>query len=259
VQATGLMNVTNFVAADGGADAEVLDDAEVRARKELSTRSRAVTASDFQWIALQTPTARVARAVPVPFERPLSGGANGLNPTMAPGVVSVVAVPLEGGDGPEPLPTRTFLRAVCAQLDAHRLVTTEVYAVPPQYARIVNLRVIVNAQPGYTRSQLQDLVGARLAEYLHVLTGGVDGSGFPFGSQIHIADLIAQVFRVEGVERVVSLQADFERTKSNAVPRKGFLRQCPDPNLPNETDHIDLAPEETASFDANSFSLGTAV
>jgi predicted phage baseplate assembly protein len=44
VQFTGIMGVTNFVAAPGGRDAETLDAAKLRARKELSTRSRAVTA-----------------------------------------------------------------------------------------------------------------------------------------------------------------------------------------------------------------------
>ena len=54
-----------------------------------------------------------------------------------------------------------------------------------------------------------------------MLTGGDDGTGYPFGAQVHIADLIAHVFRTEGVERVDSLTARFARTKSNAVPRTG--------------------------------------
>src|SRR5262249_7059288 len=58
-QFNGLANVVNFVAARGGRDSETLELAKTRARKELSTRSRAVTAGDFEWIALQTPKVRV--------------------------------------------------------------------------------------------------------------------------------------------------------------------------------------------------------
>ena len=59
---------------------------------------------------------------------------------------------------PEPTPVPSFLRAVCRQLDAHRLVTTEVHVVPPQYCRVCNVFVRVRSKPGYTRSMLQALV-----------------------------------------------------------------------------------------------------
>ena len=58
----GVSQVVNLVAATGGRDAETLEEAKRRARKELSTRSRAVTKSDFEFFALQTPGVRVARA-----------------------------------------------------------------------------------------------------------------------------------------------------------------------------------------------------
>ena len=70
----GIAGVVNFVAARGGKDAETLEQAKVRARKELSTRSRAVTAGDFAWIATRTPDVRVARAHVVPLRGPLAPG-----------------------------------------------------------------------------------------------------------------------------------------------------------------------------------------
>jgi hypothetical protein len=269
--APGISNVVNFIAATGGRDAETLDDAEIRARKDLSTRSRAVTAADFAWIASQTPTVEVARAVVVPLRLPLDSSAPvtpisgtpcgasppmvaaGLADTIAAGVVSVVVVPQR--DGPEPTPTPSFLSAVCQYIDPHLLVTTEVYVVPPQYARLCNAQVLVKGQPGYTRAQLQTLVVAQLSTYLHVLTGGQDGAGFDFGDNLHIADLIAQIYRVPGIERVDSFTASFVRTKSNANPRQGSLVLCP--NGPTEYDHLSLAPEETVSFNADTFLLST--
>jgi hypothetical protein len=271
--AHGVEGAVNCVAAAGGRDAEVLEGAKVRVRKELSTRSRAVTAGDFQWIAQQTPAVRVARVEVVPLRRPLPPGSSvtavtppfcgpapptvpaGLDRITAYGAVAVVVVP--DVEGPEPLPTPSFLRVVCEQLDRHRLVTTEVYVVPPQYLRLCNFRITVRAWPGYTRARLQDLVEARLAAYLHVLRGGEDGKGFPFGAQVHVADLIAQVFRTEGVERVEELSCDFTRTKSDTVPRQGRIVLCP--AAAGEHNQLSLAPEETASIDLTTFTLTTVV
>jgi hypothetical protein len=180
----------------------------------------------------------------------------------APGVVSVVVVP----DGPQPpprtrpslvelVPTPSFLRAVCEQLDRHRLVTTEVHVVPPQYLRFCRVYCRVKARVGYTRVRVRDLVADSLGIFLDVLLGGEDGLGAPFGSQVHIADLIARVFRTEGVERVDELRAHFVRTKSNAPFREGDLVICP--AAPFEHDHVDLAPEETTSIDLSTFTLDT--
>jgi predicted phage baseplate assembly protein len=326
-QIAGLAGVTNFVAARGGRDGESLDQAKLRARKELSTRSRAVTAGDFEWIALQTPKVRVRRAIVVPRRRPLpdtatagqralcappprppaattsasgavcappgaiattvtrSAGSSmgtkirftaasdcgpplpeppaGLDDNFeAPGVVSVVVVP----DGPQPppaappplvelVPTRSFLRAVCNELDLHRLVTTEVHVVPPQYMRLCRVYCRVKPRVGYTRLQLRDLVIASLAGFLDVLTGGEDGEGAPFGGQVHIADLIGRVLRTEGVERVDELRTHFVRTKSNAPFREGNLVLCP--SAADDYDRVDLASEETTSIDVSSFTLDT--
>jgi hypothetical protein len=335
-QFNGLAAVVNFVSADGGRDTETLDEAKLRARKLLSTQSRAVTAGDFEWIALQTSAVRVCRAIVVPRRRPLSlaitpfqqqqcapsqtpapppgtvPGPTGpcappgqlpgcstpvftasgtpapvaLSPILftsygsdcgpplpaapaglddnfeAPGVVSVVVVP----DGPQPspavrpslvelVPTPSFLRAVCAQLDQHRLVTTEVHVVPPQYMRLCRVYCKVKASVGYTRLQVRDLVANSLATYLDVLLGGDDGQGAPFGSQVHIAQLMAQVFRTQGVNRVDDLRVHFVRTKSNAPFREGNLVLCP--SAAGDYDHVDLSPEETTSIDLTSFTLDT--
>jgi hypothetical protein len=270
--APGVAEVVNVVAARGGREAETLEQAKRRARKELSTRSRAVTASDFEWIALQTPTVRVARAQIVALRRPLPRaagapappaaprcgpalpqGPNGLDRIQAPGAVTVVVVPDE--PGPEPTPTPSFLREVCRQLDGHRLVTTEVHVVPPQFCRLCTVFVRVRGKAGYTRSRLQDLVEATLGTYLHVLTGGEDGQGFPFGAQLHVADLIARVLRTEGVERVEFLSADFTRTKSNGVPREGRLVSCP--SAAGDVDRVALSPEESVSIDVTTVNLAT--
>jgi hypothetical protein len=141
------------------------------------------------------------------------------------------------------------------QLDQHRLVTTEVHVVPPQYLRLCRVYCRVKASVGYTRLQVRDLVANALATYLDVLLGGDDGQGAPFGGQVHIADLVAHVFRTEGVERVDDLRASFVRTKSNAPFRAGNLVLCP--AAADDYDHVDLAAEETTSIDLSTFTLDT--
>jgi hypothetical protein len=180
----------------------------------------------------------------------------------APGVVTVVVVP----DGPRPppavrpalvelVPTPSFLRAVCVEIDRHRLVTTEVHVVPPQYMRLCRVYCRVKASVGYTRLQVRDLVAGSLGTFLDVLIGGDDGQGAPFGGQVHIADLIARVFRTVGVDRVDELTAHFVRTKSNASVREGNLVLCPVAS--DDYDHVDLSPEETTSIDLTTFTLET--
>jgi hypothetical protein len=179
----------------------------------------------------------------------------------APGVVTVVAVP--GAPNPpvgqptlvELVPTPSVLRAVCRQLDRHRLVTTEVYVVPPQYMRLCRVYCRVRASLGVTRAQARDQAMARLADWLDALRGGPDGTGAPFGGQVHIADLMAQLMRAPGIDRVEDLRAHFLRTKSNAPFREGDLVLCP--SAQGEFDHVDLAAEETTSIDLTSFTLDT--
>jgi hypothetical protein len=265
----GVSQVVNFVDATGGWDAETLDHAKLRARKLLSSRDRAVTVDDFVWIAMQTPDVRVGRVAVVPLARPvfpapatppdpvcgpnLPTVAAGLVARKVPGAVAVIAVPNE--TVPEPTPTPSFLRAVCKQLDAHRLVTTEVHVISPQYCRICQVAVTLVPQPGYTPDQIRQNIEARLGQYLHVLTGGADGKGFPFGGQVHIADLMSQVSHGDGVARVDSITAQFTRTAAHASPRQGQLALCPMGTT--QFDKVNLDPDENVSVDVTTISVAT--
>ena len=127
--------------------------------------------------------------------------------------------------------------------------------MPPQFCRVCNVIVQVRGKPGYSRARLQSLVETTLGTYLHVLKGGDEGTGFPFGAQLHIADLIARVFRTEGVELVQSLRAEFTRTKSNAFPRQGQLVLCP--ANAQQMESVQLGPEENVSIDVTTINLST--
>jgi hypothetical protein len=261
---TTVSDVTNVVPARGGRDAETLDDAKRRAPRELKTLGRAVTAGDFEVLAAQTPGVQIAKTIVIPLRRPYEceGVARaGVDmDRVAPGVVTLVCVP--AGTGPFLAPTTGELRSVCQYLNQFRLVTTELYVAAPQYVRLFDLTITVVPKPGYTRTQLRELIATHLESFLHVLTGGPDGSGFPFGSTLPHAELVAQIFRVEGVERVESVTARFDGSAPDAVPvmhwrteRQAARSLVGCPTTSSEVDRIVLAADETVFVDTTTLDV----
>jgi predicted phage baseplate assembly protein len=197
--------VTNVRPSVGGQDAESLEQAKSRAPEELRARSRAVTPGDYEFLAAQTPGARIRRARALPLHHPeleprRPPGA-GLPATSAPvpGVVTVIVVP--ESDDPKPLPNEGTLALVAEQLDRHRVLTAEVYVVPPKYRQVeIDVRVVArqNADSGVVLKLLKE----RLARYFHPLTGGDDGSGWEFGKTIFFSETYRQVLTSDGVLRV---------------------------------------------------------
>ncbi len=128
--------VSNPIPAQGGADEETIDEAVLRAGHEVRATNRAVTADDFEALALSTPGALVERAHALPLTNPDYLGIE------VPGSVTVLVIPrrkvdldptLQDKTTLPPLPNRTTLEAVCAWLDSHRLVTTELHVAGPIY------------------------------------------------------------------------------------------------------------------------------
>jgi hypothetical protein len=68
-QCTSMIPVTNLFPANGGADAENIEDIIQRAPSLLSERDRAITAQDFELIAMAADS-KVARAVCCPLKQP---------------------------------------------------------------------------------------------------------------------------------------------------------------------------------------------
>ena len=190
--------VTNPVAADGGTDEETLEAAADRARIMLSARDRAVTTEDFEALAKQA--GPIARARALPLHHP---GFPGLT---VPGTVTVVIVPATAG--PRPAPSAALVQTVCAHLDNRRLATTELYVTGPTYAAVsLEIAAVVSPEANSAAATLalEDTVTA----YLHPLTGGADGRGWPFGAPIRYVDLYRRAL-VDGVTRldVLALTVD---------------------------------------------------
>jgi len=221
----GVSGAVNVIPARGGRNAESLEEAKRRAPRAFRMRERAVTNADYQDAALMAPGVQIARAAVLPLVRPypeghlIDGGlARGVEVGVtAPGALTVVVVPKVRGS--YPMPTSTELSAVATHLNKIRLLTTEVHVTTPQYLRIYDLQVAVRAAPGFTSTLLREQIGDALQTRFHVLSGGSDGDGFPFGGSLHHADLVASVFSVPGVDRVEALSAHIDgRTAIGSDP-----------------------------------------
>jgi len=185
--------VTNRLAAAGGSDTETLDQARLRAPQEIKSRDRAVTAEDFEFLAGETPGVRIARAKALPLSHPKFTGA------PIPGVVSVIVIP--DSHAPKPSPSQTTLEAVCAWLNNARLLTSELYVVPPVY-RKVRIDVNLIARPDADLGAVRKDVAGRLDTFFHALTGGDDGQGWPFGGTIFYSSVYRVILQAAGVSRI---------------------------------------------------------
>jgi predicted phage baseplate assembly protein len=189
------VKVTNPLPAVGGADAASLVEALDTVPAEVHRRDRAVVAEDFRALALEVPGVVRADA------RPLLHPDTPRRP--AAGVVSVVVFPADDPREPgAPLPEVSLLRRVAAYLNPRRLMTTELYVIPPTYVDIA-VSVGVAVKQGYQVDAVRRWVEQLLRQYLSPLPpNGPDGQGWPLGRAVRRAELEAVSVQVAGVEYV---------------------------------------------------------
>src|SRR5437660_3968368 len=193
--------VTNFDPATGGTDEESVADAKLRATLALQSKDRAVTPDDFKYLATQAPGANVKRAYALALYHP--NFPNG----PVPGVVTVIVVP--NAPDPAPTPNQTTLAAVCAYLDKHRLLTSEVYVVGPVYRKI-KIQVQLVIAPNFDLATVKNKAQSNLSTLFDPLKGGpdfdpvngVDGTGWPFGGTVYYSDVYRVIIQTSGVTRI---------------------------------------------------------
>ncbi|MDD7965490.1 putative baseplate assembly protein [Actinomycetospora lemnae] len=190
---------TNVLPATGGRDAPTLDEVLEEVPVAVHRRDRAVTPEDVA--ALAGEVAGVARAETLARFHPDT-------PTQpAAGVVTVVVFPTEDRRRPgAPEPDLDLLRRVVTYLEPRRLVTTELYVVPPTYRRIA-LSVGVEVEPGHPIDAVRRWVALILRQFLAPLPPyGPDGQGWDLGRTVGRNELAAVATQVEGVRWVRELR-----------------------------------------------------
>ena len=218
------VKVANPLPARGGADAETVGEALERIPGELRRRDRAVTSGDFSELARAVP--EVARAECLPLFHPRRPDDDSA------GVVSVVVWPREDRRHLDaPLPDRALLNAVCAQLDVRRLVTTEVYVIPPTY-RQVAVAVGLRVKPGFGVDAVRRWVEVVIRQYLSAVPPfGPAGKGWPLGRRVHGPELEAAALQVEGVEFLEGLDVAERLADGSWQPGTVILERYEVPEL----------------------------
>lgn len=212
-------HVANRQPAVGGRDAQTLEDAKLRAPQTLRTRTRAVTADDYEYLAREVPGVARARCV-APGVQP--GDPN----APKPGQVLVVAVPTvddpTGQIPGEQLTLSAELRsAVLAQLEARRLVGTTVDVRGPQYFWVSvqgTLHVPPRSDPALL-DQVRAEAERELYRYLNPFTGGPNGDGWPFGRDLHVSEIYGVLQRIRYVEFVEDVQLTVLETIGSGAGR----------------------------------------
>lgn len=192
------VTVTNPLPTTGGEDGETITKALARIPGELARHDRAVTKDDFRELAS---IVGVGRAECLPRFDPVTKRFG-----MA-GAVTVMIWPTEDLRNPNaPMADATLLSAVCRQLDDRRLVTTELYVIPPEYHPVA-VSVGLAVKTGYSEVGVRRWAELILRQYLAPLPPfGPDGKGWPLGRRVHGPELEAAVLQVEGVDFVEDLK-----------------------------------------------------
>ena len=191
--------VENREGAAGGVDGESLDEAKLRGPIVLRTRSRAVTAEDYEILAREAAPA-VARVRCVPAGDSASDGAED-------GSVRVLVVPTRRDEASGPLtfgelvPAEHQLAAIAEYLDERRVIGARAVVEPPFYQGVT---VVARLRPRsrFSGRRLErDAVGA-LHRYFDPITGGPDGGGWPFGRPVHVGEVYSVLQRLPATELV---------------------------------------------------------
>jgi predicted phage baseplate assembly protein len=184
--------VINLAPATGGVEAETVAEAKVRGPMTLRTGQRAVTAGDYERLALES-SAEVARARCLPASR-------------GNGAVRLLIVPRVRGDAAQHrlddfAIAAPLMRRLSDHLDEHRIVGTAVEVSTPYYQG-VSVAALVHTGPGRPTGLVRQRAIDALTRYLNPLTGGPDGTGWPFDADVNGAVIAQLLEAVDGIERV---------------------------------------------------------
>jgi predicted phage baseplate assembly protein len=209
--------VTNLRRASGGRAQESLEEARMRAQREIRAQQRAVTAEDFESLAKQASRAVARVKCNSAGEIAPSAGSGDLPP----GMVDLLVVPavsgaLGAGDLSSLAIDQPLIATVRSHLDRYRLLTTTIHIREPRYLGIrVRIEIATSEfhQPEPVVERVRELLrlfiaplpidteDARLQQII-----GSEWEGWPFGRDLYVSEIYSLVQQVAGVKHVLNVQ-----------------------------------------------------
>jgi hypothetical protein len=186
-----VQGVVNAEPARGGAAQESSDAVVDRGPKTLRHGGRAITTDDIEDLAFEAST-EVARVLTLPAGPAGSEGSVGL--------VVVARVP----GMRRPVPSLALLDLVENYVVGRATPTFDVWVAGPGWIDVAVTAEVVPRSVDEAAHAESEVLQA-LDDFLHPLTGGVLGTGWPFGRRPHRSDLIARVEAVPSVDHVRAL------------------------------------------------------
>jgi predicted phage baseplate assembly protein len=121
------------------------------------------------------------------------------------GAVRVLVVPAASEEGGiklgELVPEEGMLRRIAEHLDQVRLIGTRVLVEPPRYRGITVVTRLI-ARPRVDTARVRADALAALYAYLNPISGGPDGTGWPFGRPVASGEIFGLLQRIRGVDMV---------------------------------------------------------
>lgn len=197
----GIAGVTNPVAADGGAAAEMIQMVGERGPQTLKHRYRAVSCTDLEWLARQAAGTRVARIKCMPNVNH--------NLCFEPGWVTLIIIPQ--GTGAKLSPGSELIRKVkdylktCAFAGLAEQTPARVNIIGPGYIQVAVTAGVVPTDIDKTE-QVKKQIMDELAAFLHPLKGGPDRKGWKFGRDVYESEISKLLEDISGVSHLKWLE-----------------------------------------------------
>jgi predicted phage baseplate assembly protein len=186
--------IENRRPARGGVDGEDIENAKVRGPIRLRARGRAVTTEDYEQLAREA-APEVARV------RAVAAG----DGTDA-GSVRVLIVPSAVSEAgrlrfDQLVPSPDTLQKITDRLEESRVIGTRAIVEPPVY-RGITVVAKLRARSRINPTRLQEEALLALYEYFHPISGGPDGTGWPFGRPVNAGEIYSVLQAIRGTELV---------------------------------------------------------
>jgi predicted phage baseplate assembly protein len=189
-----ISRVENRKAARGGVEGEDIENAKLRGPIRLRTRSRAVTAEDYEHLAREAaPEAARVQALTA------GEGSDALS-------VRLLVVPAVNRDEErlrleQLTPPDETLIAIKRRLDETRVIGTRLIIEPPGYQG-VSVQATLRPRSRTNPQKLQEAATDALYAYFDPIDGGPDGTGWPFGRPVNVGEVYSVLQGLRGTELV---------------------------------------------------------